>query len=117
MNLLSQAADRIAASSPRSVEARAILERLARLNQRDGHTLTHALSVAAERFDQDAATMLEQKRASEAALEQEPGARLMFHPAACEQLAGQFRQQAADVRELIATLEGDDEEGEESAAA
>lgn len=116
MNVLSQAIDRIAASS-RTVEARQLCERLAKLNRRDGFTLTHALQIAAERFDADARTLDEQKLASEAALEADPGTRLMFYPAACERLADQFRQQAADVRELLGVLEGDDEEEELEAVA
>lgn len=116
MTILREAIDRIGRSS-RTVEAQQLCEQLARLNARDGFTLTHALQIAAERFDADAKTMEEQKLASEAVLEGDPAARMLFHPAACEQLAKQFHRQAADVRELLAVLEGDDEEELEEAAA
>jgi hypothetical protein len=116
MNLLNQLGERLSRIGGRSVEDRALLERLARLNDRNGFTLCHALQIAAERFDADAATMLEQKRASEAILEADPTARLMFYPAACDRLADQFRRQAADARGLVALIEGDDEEEESEAA-
>jgi hypothetical protein len=115
MNLLSQAAERIGRNAPRSTEDRALLERLGQLGDRDGFTLTHALSVAAERFDEDARTFREQKVACEAALE--AGGRVaMFTPEACEQLAKQFERQAADTRALIAVIQGDGEEEEAEAA-
>jgi hypothetical protein len=116
MNLLRLAADRIAASS-RTVEARQLVDRLARLNVRDGFTLTHALQIAAERFDEDAKTMEREKEKAEAFKAANPGKGLLFHPEACDRLADQFRRQAADVRELLAVLEDDDDDEEEEEAA
>lgn len=117
MTILQEAADALQGGTYSRKERDELAIKLARLNARDGFTLTHALQIAAERFDADAATFDQIKAASAASSREgepnEEGAALpMFNPVAAERLAAQFRRQAADVRELLAALQGDDEEEE-----
>jgi hypothetical protein len=75
--------------------------------------LLNALSVAAERYDENAKefrTLKPQLLEKEAA---DPAAVLLIHSSACDPLAEQFERQAADTRKLIGLFEGEDENGVE----
>jgi hypothetical protein len=113
MNLLNQLGEQLERRNSHTDEGRALMRRLAILNGRDGFTLTHALQIAAERFDEDAKAFDATK--ADAVQRIAEDAPPLFNPVAAERLGNQFRQQAADVRALLEALEGDDEE--ESVAA
>lgn len=116
MTLFDKISEKLARHTARTDEdGRALLANLAKLNDRQGFTLTHALTIAAERFDEDAAEFERTREAAARAIAN--GGRAWITPLGAEQLRDQFKRQAADTRALIAIVnddgEDEDEDGDE----
>jgi hypothetical protein len=76
--------------------------------------LLNALSVAAERYDENAKEFRTLKpQLLEAETKASAEVRLI-HSSACDPLAEQFERQAADTRKLIGLFNGEDENGVET---